>query len=365
MRAEAPERLDAILGLARIALLDDRVAEARLHAERAVELAPDLETPRALLAEAAYRGRDFSRAAECYQELGRPGMAAKAARLSQIEAYGLLPHSGTARLPLLAGGMPPVIRARIDGRDANLLVDTAARELLVDRTSPGASRIPLTGTERVAFAGGRTANVEHALVGALELGGLSLAQVPCQVLDLTAPLAPFLEMPIHGVLGLEVLRRFAVELDLRARELRLSWPASQTPPAERGQRLWLAAGHYLVAAGRLGDDGRHGMLLLDTGMSGVDCMMARSIAEGAATPTDPALDIAGQGGGGTVRGLGVRVSRVCLGELCRADARAAVLPHLALSRQLGFQLAALLACDFFRETVLTLDFHRMELALRS
>lgn len=360
--AQAPERLDAVLRLAQLALLANDLAAARRHAERAVELAPDMPLPYGLLAEAAWQGGDFLRAAECYDDLNRPGLAAVARRLAPGGAFGLPARPSGTRLSLIGGGPLPVVAAQFGGRAANLLIDTAAGELLLDRALAAELEVAVSGAERIAFAGGRAATVGHGIVGGLALGGLGFDRLPCQVLELSEVFAPYLAVPIHGVLGLGVLRRFHVALDLGAGELRLARPDQAPAPSAAAQPMWIAAGHYLVAASTVGA-GVHAMMVLDTGMGGVDCVVAHSLA--ATVPSAPEADgrMIGEGGGGTVPGTALRLPRLCLGDYCRRDVRAVVLRPFALERQLGFRVAGLLASDFFRGGVLTLDFARMRMVV--
>lgn len=360
--AEAPERLDAVLRLAQLALLDNDPAAARRYADRAVALAPDMPLPYGLLAEAAWRGGDFLRAAECYDDLNRPGLAAVARRLAPGGAYQWRSRAEAGHLALIGGGTLPVVAARLGGRDVNLLVDTAAGELLVDRALAAELRIDVNGAERLAFAGGRSAAVGHGIVDGLELGGFALARVPCQVLELSEVFAPFLDLPVHGVLGLGVLRHLRTVVDFPGRALRLAMAGGAAALPVNSQRMWLAAGHYLVTACEIGD-GVRAMMLLDTGMGGTDCVAARSLADSVPLTPDPQGPVAGQGGGGAVEGKAVRLPRLCVGGYCRGDVRAVVLRQFALERQLGFRVAGLVASDFFRAARVTLDFERMRMAV--
>lgn len=361
--AEAPGRLDAVLRLAQLALLDNDLTAARAVAERAVALAPDMPLACGLLAEAAWRGGDFVRAAECYDDLNRPGLAAVARRLAPGGAWLWRARPADARLALRGDTALPVVAARLAGRDVNLLVDTAAGELLIDRAIAAALPVTVHGAERLAFAGGRTATVGHGIVDGLECGGFALDRVPCQVLELSEVFAPFLALPVHGVLGLGVLRHFRVELDVPGRGLTLRRPeaaAAGLPVAS--QRMWIAAGHYLVGAAEIGEAVRV-MMVLDTGMGGTGCVVARSLAASVALVPDPHGPVAGHGGGGAVHGTAVRLPQLCVGGYCRRDVPAMVLRQFALERQFGFRLAGLLASDFFREARVTLDFERMRMAV--
>jgi predicted aspartyl protease len=361
--AQAPERLDAVLRLAQLALLDNELSAARRYADRAVELAPDMPLPYGLLAEAAWRSGDFLRAAECYDDLNRPALAAVARRLAPGGAYRWRVQPAAGRLALIGGGVLPVVAARLGGTDVNLLVDTAAGELLVDRVLATALQIDVNGAERLAFAGGRSATVGHGIVDGLECGAFAVDRVPCQVLELSEVFAPFLDLPVHGVLGLGMLRHFRSTLDFRVRELHLVLPGESGAERPRtARRMWLAAGHYLVTAAEVGA-GVRTMMLLDTGMAGADCVLARSLADSVPLTPDPHGPVAGHGGGGAVHGTAVRLPRLCVGDYCRSDVRAMVLRQFALERQLGFRVAGLLASDFFRTARVTLDFERMRMAV--
>jgi predicted aspartyl protease len=359
--ARAPERLDVVLRLAQLALLDNDLVAARRQAEHAVALSPDTPLPYGLLAETCYRVGDYARAAACYRDLGRAGLAAKAERLAGSGAYARTARATADRLALRAHGPLAVVTARVAGQTLNLVVDTAAGELLLDHSVAERGGFGRFDAERIAFAGGRHALVRHAIAPDLELGDARLAPVPCQLLDLAGVFAPFFEFPIHGVLGLDVLRRFHVTLDYPQRALTLATPTAPGA-AVTGQRLWFAGSHYPVTVAEAGE-GRRVLLLLDTGMAGVDCLVSYSFAQ--SLPFVAGLEgaITGHGGGGEVRGAALRLPQLCVGGLCRTEVRAAVLERFALERQLGFRLAGLLASDFLRDAVLRLDFTHMTLEL--
>ena len=61
--ADQPENYSAILQLGRIALLSNRLDDARTWLERAIALRPDDPDPKVMLAEAYYRRDDFEQAA--------------------------------------------------------------------------------------------------------------------------------------------------------------------------------------------------------------------------------------------------------------------------------------------------------------
>jgi len=359
-----PDRLDVILRLAQLSLLANDLAAARRHAETALRLAPDFPLPYGLLAEASYRDGDYDRAADCYRKLGRVGLADKARQLAQTGAYACT--SGAADnscTPFLGSGPLPVITARVQGRAVNLVVDSAAGELLLDHAFAAACGLVSGGTERMAFAGGRKAIVQHTIVDELTLGNFTLVQVPSLSLDITDVFAPFFDFPIHGVLGVEILKRFTVTLDFSVGQMILDVPGSSTVPLPgQTQRLWLAGSHYPVTAAQIGE-GRPVMLLVDTGMSGADCLVAESMSERVPVLADPDGAVTGSGGGGEVTGRVVRLPELCVAGHCRRAVRAVVLEHFPLERQLGFRMAGMLASDYFRNTILSFDFKRMLLGL--
>jgi predicted aspartyl protease len=170
-----------------------------------------------------------------------------------------------AELPLHVIGNVPLVTADINGRPANLVLDTGSNITMLNRAA--ADRLGVSWNERqpVAVGGaGGAARAFTATLPELALNGAATANV--HVLVGQAPLPP-----LDGVLGINVLIGYEVDLDVphrratlyRARPCPAALPPWTTPftrlPVQQQQ-----SGHLFVP-GELDDQPVFGML--DTGAS--------------------------------------------------------------------------------------------------
>jgi cytochrome c-type biogenesis protein CcmH/NrfG len=82
-----PEDFHSALRLGHIALLSNRLDDARKWLAKAAELKPEESAPKSLLAEAFYRQDDFQQAAPLLRAIGREAMATKIESLRDVSPY--------------------------------------------------------------------------------------------------------------------------------------------------------------------------------------------------------------------------------------------------------------------------------------
>jgi len=183
-----------------------------------------------------------------------------------------------------------------------------------------------------------------------------------QVLPLKATLAPYFKsLPIHGILGTAVFSRFCITLDYRARILRLG-PLDPSREGCSGMRFWIAGSHYIVTCAQI-SEGAQSLMFLDTGMAGAAFALPRSTADATRVTSLADKPQRGHGGGGEVQGRSVRLDKVCLGSACCENVEGILLEEFPLEVQFGFRIEGLIAHNFFRGCVLTLDFGRMTMTV--
>jgi len=304
-------------------------------------------------------------AALCYDRIGRTGLAGTLAAMADRRPASLHGERQSQTLEWLGTTALPLIRADINGLAVNLLVDTAAGDLVLDRDVAIQAGIPHGGQERRLFAGGLPAMVTYGHLQRLHLGDAALDDLLVQILDLRTNLAGYApETPIHGILGISVLSRFTTTLDFRHRQLRLAPATPRQEPISpddpgRGVRFWLAD-HQFVLVPLQGVD-RPGLWALDTGMAGAAFAVSSAAGKNADKDDDEAQPLQGMGGGGPVQAARVILPRLQLDGLHRRDLEGIELPALPLQQRFAFTVAGLLGCDFFRDSALTLDFTNMRL----
>ncbi|MGC1952062.1 MAG: aspartyl protease family protein [Gammaproteobacteria bacterium] len=372
-----PERWEIITRLGHLALLGNRLEEAIEHLAKALNGNPRSHSTWNLLALAYYRKGELGSAAYCYHRLQRRQLASTLAAMADCRPYRSNAESGgfMVELSWMVSEPLPVVLVHVNGQRVNLVIDTAAGDLVLDEAFAVAAGVRFGGREQRRFAGGRSAVVWYGHAQQLDLGRLSVYDLPVQVMPLAPVFAPFFAtFPIHGVLGSAILSQFVTTLDYHACVLRLvRLPSRQSGSTSKEKSeadvhrqevpFWIAGRHCLVACG--GPLGMpHGPVLLDTGMSGAAFAMPRSMATalGLNPPSITALEI-GYGGGGGVEGQRLQMEEVCLGGFCRRDLAGIVLREFPLELQFGFRIGGLIAHEFFRGCRLILDFGTMHLSL--
>lgn len=345
-----PRHLDWRVRLGELALLGNRPGEAIDWLAGAFNDGWRSRRHIEVLAQAYLLNGEPGSAALCYDRAGRAGLAGTLAAMAHLSIGRLESPTPPQTLGWLGGNDHPLIRAEVNGQSLNLLVDTAAGDLILDRDAAVRAGVPHGGQEQRQFAGGRPAAVTYGHLDRLRLGALTVQDLLVQILDLEANLAGYApELPIHGVLGLSVLSRFTVSLDWRRRELRLGPRGASLD----GTPFWVADGQFPLV--RADAEARSGLWVVDTGMAGA----AFAIAGG------HGADTLGMGGGGAVQAREVRLGSLRVNGWEVADTRGMALGELPLTERFDFPVAGLLGSDFFRDGVLTLDFSGMILRIEA
>lgn len=343
--------------LGQIGLLEGRLDDALDWFHRAQAAGGDAES---LLAETYYRARRYPEAAACYAGLGDPALAQHLAAFRDREPYRLLPGPAESELEFLARDPLPLVRVQVNGAEEALFAfDTGAWDTVLDTALAQRIGLPRGWPGQVSCADGRDALIEYSRLNCLALGGMEIADLPVQVMDLGGALAGFFEPHgLDGILGLGVLSRFGVELDMPAGWLRLF---RDPEPLAAPTPCWLGGGRQLLAWGEINE--QPNLWFLDTGMTGFDCLVPGSTAAVAQLVQAPQGAALGYGGAGQVALATADIDTLKLGDLHKASARAVISPAFPLERRYGFRIGGLLALEFLKRAVLRLDLARMQLSL--
>ncbi len=149
----------------------------------------------------------------------------------------------------------------IDGKPARLLVDTGGVNLL---TPAAAAKFGLEGAGKLAAGGTgeERADLGFARAKEVRVGAAALAGPTFFIIDLGA--LPRIEgVEFDGLVGYEIFRRFAVEIDYEHRRLTLIEPAAFTPPVGAAALDFRIAERIPVISAEL--DGMPVELSVDTG----------------------------------------------------------------------------------------------------
>lgn len=356
----APSDRRVLLRMGQIALLEQRL-DAAIHwlyrAEQAGAAAGQL------LAEAYYRACRYPEAAECYARLGQSELAQHLHAFGAREPYRLVGAADDVALEFLTREPLPLVRVQVNGAEEALFVfDTGTWDTVLDVDLARRIGLRRGWTGQVRCATGAPAWVEYSLLPGLSLGALELADLPVQVMDLGAALPGFFEPHgVDGVLGLGVLSRFGIELDMPAGELRLSRSAPQLD--DDAIPCWLGSGRQLLTWGGIGPQPT--LWFVDTGMTGFDCLLPVTTAVAAQVGNGLGAPVVGYGGGGQAAFATAESEAMTLGGFCKSPAQCVISPAFPLERCYGFRIGGLLALEFLKDAVLSIDFSGMRLGVRA
>lgn len=332
-----------------LALLGYRIAEA----EAALRLAREalMGHPRltGLLAETLRRAGRLAEAAQLYLPLGRVALAQKLARLAPQGWYLL--SGEAAEVPWLPDSELPMVEALADGVPVRMILDTGVGETLLDRGIAGQLGLESFGAERIHFPAGPAGEVDHGILGRLELGDLCVRDLPVQVHPLREAFAGLLPLEVDGVLGTGLFCQVCTTLDYGDRCLRLE-------PGRRltaGEPLYLAGEHYPLVEARV-NDRLDTLLFLDTGMSGAALALPASTARLAGVALDVAREGVGYGVGQALEAQPIRCRSLTAAGATRWDLLGMVIDRFKLERRFGLRIGGLVGDGFVRGGCLELDF---------
>lgn len=208
----------AAAGLGKLALWADRTAEA----ESLLTVAGDVEQARADLYATRLRRGEWADAAAMSEDLGDESRKPLLEHLATITPLRV---TGERAGILFEKSWPaPLIRVRLNGTTVLMLVDTGTPGLLIDRQASIAGKVRTIGGQRLAPWDGTRVAVRNAIVQKLQIGDVTFEDVPAGVISLhklsleVNPQA----MPISGVIGMSMLKRFDVTFDFAKRRFELA-----------------------------------------------------------------------------------------------------------------------------------------------
>ena len=364
--ALAPADEAAAAGLGKIALFRGSPA-----------LAESLLTPVAgrvdgatedLLAARLRLGR-WEAAAALAEEAEQAGRAALLRRLAEPEGAWTIQGSGTARIPWIRCWPVPIVKARLNGQNVLLAIDTGVADLILDPSTARRCGVTVLPEQAPVLWSGTRVAARMALVQRLELGGLRIERIPAATTTLrrwSLEANPGGE-PVGGVIGLNLLARFTPTLDYQKCTLVLR-PAGAPPPTGPGAlhvpfELW--GERELTVYGSL-NSGRRMAMVLQTGVPACGVGAPQEVFEEVGVRTGAisrAMRVAGshlQGGSWAV----VQVGTVTVGPLVKEKVKgwSGALDSAELWRH-GVRRDALLSSDFLGGRSVTIDWEKQELVI--
>ncbi|MEQ1568144.1 MAG: retroviral-like aspartic protease family protein [Myxococcota bacterium] len=287
------------------------------------------------------------------------------AALIAIAAAGCVPHLGPARVRYGTPEVLPLVQPSTDARrwylpmETDVLgpvvwfVDTGYTYTTCDDDLAAALGLELHGLVRIRGELGRV-RAEKAVLPTMELGGHEIDRVVCQVRDLgsTSSLDDPDEVPIAGVLGMDVLRQFRLRFDPASGTVELDRPGDRPPlrwSDEGVVRLRRAGVRGLRARVPLEVQGQRVWPILDTGAT-------NTYVDGGPLGLEPTYVLENV----TVRGTGLggsQIRRLLSYELDGVRVGGQALPTVTLiDRDRGWWEPGLLGLDLLSHFVQDYDF---------
>src|SRR6195256_5721601 len=223
--ADAPDNYSAILQLGRIALLSNRLDDAKRWLERAITLRPGDTDPKVMLAEVYYRRDDFEKAAASLN-----GVDVSANRLivsqyptlnvAKLRSFqGQTPYEVhgdglSTRVKFLRTDPLPLVSVRVNGgREVTFFIDTGGSEIALDTAFARELGVPQFGAVQGTFSGGQHAEVHQGRIDSLTLGDWTVRNLPVAILPLRQLSQGLGAKQIDGVIGTTLFYHFLATLD--------------------------------------------------------------------------------------------------------------------------------------------------------
>lgn len=137
--------------------------------------------------------------------------------------------NGPITIPFEYAGNEILIKARINnGPEIPFIVDAGATQSVIDKQTATALG-PYSSHTITVTTGSKAMALSYTQLASLQIGELTLNNIPVFVTDLTSFSEAIGSRPA-GLIGANILRRFAVTIDYQDRKLVLADPRSVTPP---------------------------------------------------------------------------------------------------------------------------------------
>jgi aspartyl protease/tetratricopeptide repeat protein len=380
--ADHPDDYPAILQLGRIALLSNRLHEARNWLERAIALRPGDTDPKVMLAEVYYRRDDFEQAAaslngvdvNANQLIISQYPTLNVAKLQSFKGqtpYELQGDRQATRLKFVRTDPLPVVSVRVNGgREVTFFIDTGGSEVALDTEFARELGVPQFGAVEGTFSGGQQTKVQQGRIEALTVGEWTVRNLPVVMLPLRQLSQSLGVKQIDGVLGTTLFYHFLATLDYPRGELVLrrkdatsleQFAASASNSV--AVPFWIASDHFMVGWGRV-DALPPALLFVDTGLQGAGVKLAESVIKQAGIKLDEDKASAGAGAGGTLKIVPYVVRRLSFGPVEEENVRGLYDGPFPWENLFGFHLAGMVGHDFFKRYAVTFDFENMKIVLQ-
>jgi len=362
-----PTNHGAVARLGYIALLTNRLDDARKWLAEAIRLEPEDSASKSMLAEAHYRRDEFQQAGPLLRALGREAKAKKLESFKDATPYTIEGKPSVTSLDFVMTDPLPVVQVRVNGGGfVNFFIDTGGAELIIDRDFAREVGAVDFGSDTGTFAGGKQADFQHGRVESLTLGDFVVRNVPIHMMGVRRFSQPvFGGRRVDGIIGTVLLYHFLATMNYPDGQLVLRRRTEQNLKQVEQEAIgrgsivfpfWMAGDHYMVAWGTV-NTSEPMLFFVDTGLAGGGFTCPEPTLQKAGIKLQ--MDKAGEGigGGGKVQAIPFMVDTLTLGHAKEQNIRGIYTPNSGgLEKVVGFHIGGLISHAFFRRYSLTFDF---------
>jgi predicted aspartyl protease len=322
--------VDALLGLATTELYDNDLSAVQNDLKRAMELQP-----------ANARARQLQRTLDL--RIGGPGEF----QISQ---------QGAAVLRFVAEHPLPVVRMRIEGADANVMIDTGAPNLVITQTFAAAHHFSVRNAGIGIFAGGRRAAVQATTVRSISAETLTVSNVRANVMPAPGP-------GVDAVIGTGFFAHFLATLDYKHHRLVLRPRNAKAPATSLANvPMWLVGDHFIFAQASV-NGGAPSLYNIDSG-AGIGVQMTKDALHAAKIAPKTGKPASFMGGGGAARIFPFVANCVTIGGARQRNVQGVYFPDGDQYGAFPFTVAGTVSGGFLGHYAVTFDFKAMRLILQ-
>lgn len=273
-------------------------------------------------------------------------------------------RAAQAVAPFVTTDPLPLLRAKINGHDAILLLDTGAPAIGLSKDA--ATRLGVTSQSagQGVFAGGKRAEVQKGRIDTVDLPGVEVRGVPAAILPGQLALGGY---HIDGAVGTIFLERFLATIDyprgqliLRRRSESALFERKAAAESRAVAPMWLVGDHFLFARAQV-NGALDGLFNIDTGGAGLGVQLTKASLESAGIVPDASKAQDFVGGGGPARAIPFATRTISLGGFERRNVPGLYFPDGDQFGIFPFLVGGTLSHEFFKTAALTFDFDAMQL----
>jgi Aspartyl protease/Tetratricopeptide repeat len=381
--AQNPKDYSATLQLGRIALLSDRLDDARKWLEKAIALKSNDTDPKVMLSQAFYRRDNFPKAAAALKDVDVSSNKLireqyPTLNVAMLESFkGQTPYelhgNGTSiRVKFVRTDPLPLVNVRVNGGDeVTFFIDTGGSEVTLDTEFAKELGVPKFGAIQGTFSGGQHTEVQLGRIDSLALGDWTVKNVPTATLPLRQLSEGLGVKQIDGIIGTTLFYHFLATMDYPHGELVLRRKDAKSleefKAKSSGKRvtvpIWMASDHFMVGWGRV-ETLPPTLLFVDTGLVGAGVKLAESVIKEARVKLEENRAAEGAGGGGTLKIVPYTVHQLSFGDIKEENVQGVYDGPFPWQYMFGFHLAGMVGHEFFKPYAVTFDFQNMQIFLQ-